>query len=168
MKCLVRREKTLKVSKVLRLLMVVARLRMLDWLNPRLREVARHWPVLGIPRSAGAFSHHIMLLLARFGGLSPPSLDRGCTHSRCQASETWRTVEKGPRSVPAATSMWWDKANSQDGPVSGYFAESRVGPIQYSESIEDHKEAENLEDLQRFFPTDETFHEIRLVRRYCS
>ena len=39
--------------------------------------------------------------------------------------------------------------NSQDGLVSGYFAESRVGPSQNSESIEDHKEPEDLGDLQR-------------------
>ena len=39
--------------------------------------------------------------------------------------------------------------NSHDGPVSVYFAESRVGPSQNCESIDNQKEPEDLGDLQR-------------------
>ena len=39
--------------------------------------------------------------------------------------------------------------NSPDGPVSGYFAEFRVGPSQNCESIDNQKEPGDLGDLQR-------------------
>ena len=39
--------------------------------------------------------------------------------------------------------------NSEDGPVSGSFARSRVGPSQNSESSEDRDEPEDRGDLQR-------------------
>ena len=61
--------------------------------------------------------------------------------------------EKPPKrarsNIDVAVESAGASGNSPDGPVSGYFAEFRVGPNQNCESIDNQKEPGDLGDLQR-------------------
>ena len=61
--------------------------------------------------------------------------------------------EKPPKrarsNIDVAVESAGASGNSPDGPVSGFFAEFRVGPSQNCESIDNQKEPGDLGDLQR-------------------